>query len=250
LARDERNELVQSYLEGGVGRRVFVRRLLASGISVAAAVSYADLLAPGTARAAARRGGGRPGAAQFRLPNGFYNFYVGVLDNQYGPANVQVELRGDSVSWGFVGSKDHSVTESSGLDYFDSGYAPPERIQYTMVFPAAGTFPYHCKDPNHAGTMKGTVKVPVGRTPYQGPVGTQFTIKWAQKAAQPGYVFDVQIKRPGDTSFHPFRTGVTVRQTNVTPGSPGQYFFRGRVRSKATGEASGFSPASHITVFS
>jgi plastocyanin len=248
VAGDERNELVQTYLEGGVGRRVFVRRLLTSGISMAAAVSYADLLAPGTARAAARRGAGRGGEAQFKLPNGFYNFYVGVVDDEFGPADLQVLKRGDSVSWGFVGSKDHSATEKSGLDYFDSGYAPPDRIQYTMVFPAAGTFPYHCKDPNHAGTMKGTVKVPVGRNPYRGPVGTHFTIKWAQKPAQPGYVFDVQIKRPGETSFHPFRTGVTIRQSTVTPGSPGQYFFRGRVRSTATGEASGFSPASHITV--
>jgi hypothetical protein len=247
LTEDHRDELVQSYLNGGIGRRVFVRRLLASGISVAAAVSYADLLGPATARAASRRGG-RAGAAAFKLPNGFYNFYVGVFDDTFAGGNVQVFKRGDSVSWGMIGSKDHSVTERSGLEYFDSGYAPPHRIQYTMVFPAAGTFPYHCKDPNHSTTMKGAVKVPVGRTPYRGPLGTQFTIKWAQKPAQPGYVFDVQIKRPGDTSFKPFRTGVTNAQTHITPGQVGQYFFRGRARDTKTGQASWFSPPTHITV--
>src|SRR5207249_2692660 len=99
----------------------------------------ADVLAPATARAAARRGRGGRGRDPFLLPNGFYNFYVGVSDDSFGPGNVRVLKRGDSVSWGFVGSKDHSATEISGLDFFDSGYAPPERIEYTMVFPAAGT---------------------------------------------------------------------------------------------------------------
>jgi plastocyanin len=245
LEREERGELVRSYLEGAIGRRVFVRRLLGVGISAAAAVSYADLLAPATARAAARRG---RSSDPFPLPNGFYNFYVGVIDNAFGGGNVRVLKRGDSVSWGFVGSKDHSATEGSGLAYFDSGYAPPARIMYTMVFPAAGTFPYHCKDPNHSATMKGAVKVPVGRTPASAPLGTQFTIKWAQKPAQPGYVFDVQIKRPGETAFHAFRTGITGAHAAFTPGARGKFFFRGRVRSKATGEASGYSPATSIVV--
>ena len=76
------------------------------------------------------------------------------------------------MSWGFVGGKDHSVTETSGLDYFDSGYAPPDRIEYSMVFPVAGSFPYHCKDPNHASSMHGVVHVKVGRTPaFDGDLG-------------------------------------------------------------------------------
>ena len=250
MGNEARGELVRSYLDGSIGRRVFVRRLLAAGISAAAAISYADVLAPSTARAAARRARGADVRGGFHLPNGFYNFYVGVVDNQFGPASVQVYRRGDSVSWGFVGSKDHSATETSGLDFFDSGYAPPNRIMFTMVFPAAGTFPYHCKDPNHAGTMKGNVKVLVGRKPAFGQVGTQFTIKWAQKAADPGYVFDVQIRRPSDASFKAFRTGVTGSLTHFTPQQPGQYQFRGRVRNPSTGHASGYSPPSSISVFS
>jgi plastocyanin len=249
MGNQERGELVRSYLDGSIGRRVFVRRLLAAGISAAAAISYADVLGPSTARAAARRArGGADVRGGFHLPNGFYNFYVGVVDNQFGPQSVQVYRRGDSVSWGFVGSKDHSATERSGLDFFDSGYAPPDRIMFTMVFPAAGTFPYHCKDPHHASTMKGNVKVLVGRNPAFGPVGSQFTIKWAQKAADPGYVFDVQIRKPGDSSFHPFKTGVTTAQAHFTPNQHGQFQFRGRVRNKSTGLASWFSPPSSISV--
>ena len=245
MAGNERNELVRSYLDGAIGRRLFVRRLLAAGVTAAAAVSYADVLAPRTARAKSLRDRG-PGIGTL-LPNGFYNFYVGVLDNQFGPSNVQVYRRGDSVSWGMVGDHDHSVTESSGLDFFDSGYSPPTRTMFTMIFPAAGSFPYHCKDPNHASSMNGTVKVLVGRVPYFGPVNSNFTIKWAQKAADPGYVFDVQVRPPNDT-FHRFKKGVTNAQTTFTPHQAGTFAFRGRVRHKATGHTSGWSPPSFITV--
>jgi hypothetical protein len=56
-----RQELVDAYLEGTVNRRAFVRRLVASGVSVGAAAGYAQILAPGAAAAErtprAERGG-------------------------------------------------------------------------------------------------------------------------------------------------------------------------------------------------
>jgi len=247
---EQRGELVKSYLDGAIGRRGFVKSLLASGITLAGAVAYADVLAPRTARAAAARraSGDLRGGGPHPTLSGFYNFYMGVQDNQYGQPNLTLLKRGDSVSWGFFGPKDHSVTETSGLHLFDSGYAPAERIMYTMVFPAAGSFPYHCKDPNHASSMKGVVHVKVGRTPANGPLGTHFTIKWAQKAADPGYVFDVQKKNPGGT-FQKWHKGVTTAQAQFVPGQTGQFFFRSRVRDTSTGQASGFSPPSSIFVF-
>jgi hypothetical protein len=39
-------ELVEAYLAGGINRRVFIRRLVAAGVGLGAAVSYAHLLAP------------------------------------------------------------------------------------------------------------------------------------------------------------------------------------------------------------
>jgi hypothetical protein len=47
-----RDELVNAYLNGGVSRRTFIRRLVAAGVSVGAAVSYAHLLSPDRAGAA------------------------------------------------------------------------------------------------------------------------------------------------------------------------------------------------------
>jgi hypothetical protein len=44
--RMSRQELVDAYLGGGLSRRAFVRRLVASGVSVGAAMGYAQVLAP------------------------------------------------------------------------------------------------------------------------------------------------------------------------------------------------------------
>jgi hypothetical protein len=44
-------QLVEAYLEGRIGRRTFIRRLVAAGVSLSAAVAYTHLLQPTTARA-------------------------------------------------------------------------------------------------------------------------------------------------------------------------------------------------------
>ena len=54
-----REELVNAYVEGGISRRMFIRRLVAAGTSVGAAVSYAHLLAPQARAAAGTDGDGR-----------------------------------------------------------------------------------------------------------------------------------------------------------------------------------------------
>jgi hypothetical protein len=51
-----REELVAAFLEGRVSRRTLIRRLVAGGVSVGAAVSYAHLLKPERASAVAGAG--------------------------------------------------------------------------------------------------------------------------------------------------------------------------------------------------
>lgn len=46
-----KEQLVEGYVRGDVTRRTFVRRLTATGVSLAAALSYAELLRPATAHA-------------------------------------------------------------------------------------------------------------------------------------------------------------------------------------------------------
>jgi hypothetical protein len=47
-----RESIVQAYLRGEISRRTFIRRLVATGVSLSAAVSYTQLLTPEWARAA------------------------------------------------------------------------------------------------------------------------------------------------------------------------------------------------------
>jgi hypothetical protein len=69
-----RDELVNAYIEGSVSRRTFIRRLVAAGVSLGAAVSYAHLLSP--TRAGAQTGADfynpdfyRPPQVQMSLPS-------------------------------------------------------------------------------------------------------------------------------------------------------------------------------------
>lgn len=47
------DELIEGYIQGRISRRVFVRRLVAGGLSMAAAVAYGNVLGPAAAAAAA-----------------------------------------------------------------------------------------------------------------------------------------------------------------------------------------------------
>ena len=65
-----KDELVNAYLQGRVSRRMFVRGVVATGVSVTAAVAFADVLA-GAVTAPPRRVGSQqyggapaPGAAE------------------------------------------------------------------------------------------------------------------------------------------------------------------------------------------
>jgi hypothetical protein len=50
-----REEAVEAYTAGRISRRTFVRHLVMAGVTVAAAVTYADVLAPGGASQASSR---------------------------------------------------------------------------------------------------------------------------------------------------------------------------------------------------
>ena len=50
-----REELAAAYADGSISRRTFIRRLVATGVSLSAAVTYATVLSPSAASAATRR---------------------------------------------------------------------------------------------------------------------------------------------------------------------------------------------------
>jgi hypothetical protein len=169
---------------------------------------------------------------------------VSVADFSFTPKSVTVD-QGTAVRWQFNGPSQASVTDSSGMGLFDSGLSAPGAA-FTFVFGAAATYNY--KNSNHT-SQTGSVKVPLTAAPASGALGTVFTLTWAAGAAPSGYVYDVQIKRPGSTSWKNWKWTQIVRSATFVPDAGvGTYSFRARVRRPSVAAFSGWSPIASITV--
>ena len=171
--------------------------------------------------------------------------FVVVTDSGLEKPKVTVG-QGESVRWTFKGASSHTVTDSSGMDRFDSGVSAPGSARFFVLFPAAGIYPYKCElHPN----MTGIVKVPIKVAPSSGVPNSAFTIEWSSVPAPSGYVYDVQIKRPGTKEFVDWRLSRTARKTTFTADAGvGDYFFRARMRRLTNAAHARYSPARGITV--
>ena len=168
---------------------------------------------------------------------------VNVSDTGFAPAPVGVK-RGDTVEFDFSGTTNHTATDNNGLGLFGSGSVPPGG-NYEFLFFAAGT--YRVID-SVAGNS-GIVKVSVGTDPQSGTLTTVFTLTWASVTAPTGFLYDVQIRRPGTPGFTSWLMDQTQPSSTFTPdGGVGTYSFRARLRSTTNGKATGYSAASSITV--
>jgi hypothetical protein len=80
-------------------------------------------------------------------------------------------------------------------------------------------------------------------------VATPFTVTWATGAPATGFVYDVQVKRPGSTSYVSWRSGVTTPSAAFIPDAgTGSYSFRARLRKTTNGTFSGWSASKTISV--
>jgi hypothetical protein len=150
--------------------------------------------------------------------------------------------QGGTFSWRFdrANTQSHSV---SGL-LFDSGLRPAGD-SFSATVPYSGGYPV--VDDTTGSTQ--IVLVPPTAQPKAGGVTQTFEITWSSAAPPPGTVFDVQIKRPGSTTFVDWMTNTTLMSTTFAPDvGVGVYSFQARVRT-ATG-ASLYSPAAAISVSS
>jgi plastocyanin len=227
----ERHEAVRAYLDNQISRRVFIRKMTTAGVSFGAALAYADLLAPRAALAA-------DGNAAF------YADRVWVYDFYFLP-KIEQSRQADIVPWTFYGSIPHTVTDATGMHLFNSGYREPG-THFVYQFDAAGAYRYRCADPSHP-PMRGSVRVPTRANPPEGPVGTQFVLVWSATPPAAGFVFDVQIARPGE-QFADWLVGTTKRKRRVTPTNPGRYLFRARLRKLSNNRSSDYSPSAKIDV--
>jgi hypothetical protein len=171
---------------------------------------------------------------------------VQVQNSGYIPATARAPF-GTSVYWSMPSSnnKAHSATDGSGTSLFDSGLIDPGG-SFDFFFSAAGA--YTVTD-SAAGGQTGTIDVTMLSTPTTGTTATTFNIQWASGRPPRGYVYDVQVKRPGDSTYSDFVTGTTATGATFAPDAgTGTYRFHSRLRRQAPTASTKYSPQLTITV--
>ena len=154
-------------------------------------------------------------------------------DFLFDPATVPLG-RGQTVVFDFVGPSHHTATDSSGMELYDSGSVGAGEPSTWFTFPAAGVYRFTCTP--HV-EMGGRVAIPMRVSPASGGPHRTFHVTWASIAAPEGFVYDVQIQKPGK-DWAGWRSGVVGRKTSFTPNAgKGKYRFHARMRSLDGGEA-------------
>jgi CSLREA domain-containing protein len=184
---------------------------------------------------------------------------VQVRDGSYKPSNVTVG-QGRTVTWSWVGSRSHSVTDAdgvgaSGTPLYSSGTLPPGST-YSYTFAAAGSYNYKSKASGDPTSMKGTVSVPVEVAQPTGSTDTAIEVTWASAEAEPGYRFDVQYRyrAPGTTTYSQWKAWIpdpTAPSKTFLASAlkgAGDYQFRTRLERSSTGRTSDWSPAASVTI--
>ena len=173
--------------------------------------------------------------------------YVSVTDQGYDPQTVTAKP-GQTVQWNFADigpGQQHTATDPTGMGLFDSGYRSYSVSTYRFRFAAAGKYKVH----DQVGGFDGVVKVPMTVKPGAGGVTTGFKLTWSKSAPPSGFVFDVQVKRPGTTTWVFWKSDTTLLNANFIPdGGVGTYHFRARLRRVSNAAASGWSGAKKIDV--
>jgi hypothetical protein len=171
--------------------------------------------------------------------------YVNVSDDGNSGANGY-PAQGHGIKWLVQGPlNSHSITDNSGMGYFDSGTKAPG-ASYTFTFIAAGNYKYTCTlHPSYIGT----IKVPFIVTPGSGNLTTVFTLQWATSAPPAGYAYDVQVLRPNQTYYNPLLTDSVLRSiTFVADSGKGTYSFRSRLKKLVGGKYSNWSEGIAVVV--
>jgi plastocyanin len=161
--------------------------------------------------------------------------HVDVLDFRFDRSQLSIG-RGDTVTFDFVGPSHHTATDGTGMELYDSGSVAAGGPSTSFTFDAAGTYRFVCT-PHVSEGMVGRVAVPMRVAPANAGPHHTFTATWASISAPSGYVYDVQIKRPGK-AWSSWRKATTHPDGRFRPDAgKGTYRFRARMRGLGGGEA-------------
>ncbi|MGN6722573.1 MAG: cupredoxin domain-containing protein [Marmoricola sp.] len=139
---------------------------------------------------------------------------------------------GTTVIWTNTDSVAHTTTSNEG---FWSSPHLATNATYAHHFTQAGTYPYHCAIHTE---MHGRISVPMRATSRTG--GGVLT--WAIASGK----YDVQIERPGSTTWSYWRRGTTARGATFLTSHHGRWHFRARTYHSSS--TSGWSPAASLLV--
>jgi streptogramin lyase len=187
---------------------------------------------------------GTIGPPSLRIHDIFY------IPNRFFIPNItRLPQQGYIASWLMLNPGLHGIADASGMGLFQTPNGVPIGQTFQFSFIAAGNYSY---DDPFDTAAKGTVQVPITVALVVGAVDTA-QVTWASAAPPAGFAFDVQVKRPGTSSFVPWQTGVTSQTATFGPSDPlwagtGTYRFRARMRNVTNGKASGYSNAKAITL--
>ncbi len=160
----------------------------------------------------------------------------------FSPQIVKV-AQGDTVRWTQLDAGvRHTSTSNQGF-WHSVRLSTNRTYSQTAAFQNAGGYPYHCAvHPD----MTGRVRVPLNA---HGSSANGWRVRWSSLASTPANrSFDVQLRRPGSTSWAAFRTDTKTRTAFFDPAKTGQYAFRARTDNRANGKESGWSPVRALAI--
>jgi plastocyanin len=151
--------------------------------------------------------------------------------------------QGDTVRWTQKDAgTEHTSTSDQGF-WHSPKLMLNETYSQTAAFENAGSYPYHCAIHTE---MTGRVRVPMKAG---GSASAGWTLRWSSLSSTPTHrAFDVQIKRPGSTSWAAFRTDTKTRHVFFNPAHNGTYSFRARTRNLSNGKRSAWSPVKQVKI--
>ncbi len=172
-----------------------------------------------------------------------HSSYVIVEDGRFSPNSQGVPVSSGSsaksttLRWLFADGKAHSVTDSTGMNLFDSGSQGPG-ADFTHVFTTAGRFTYGSTV--GTDTQTGVINV----TPKAVKNGSNIDVTVATSFPG-GVTVNVQVKTPGASGFTSAGTGISSNVFQYTP-SNGAGTYRFQVETAANGHTSGWSPTTSV----
>lgn len=172
-------------------------------------------------------------------PAGAATVAVSISGFAFSPTSPIV-AQGTTVTWTNFDAFQH--TSTSNQLFWRSARLSTNQ-SFSFVFRNAGSFGYHCEvHPD----MTGTIRVPIKAS---GSSSTGWTLRWSSLSSTPtNRSFDVQIKRPGSTSYVPFRTDTKARTAFFNPPTTGFYSFRARLDNLTNGKSSNWSPVRTLRI--